>query len=191
MAPQAFVFGQNLRDRVKLMNEKANVADVDSAAHPGSETPTATNYFLQYISSSADNSTHSADTSTKFVFGQNMSERVLVSGSAPHSDLVPLPTQAQADMLSPVQSDRTLGCRSERKSNLLKALSQICQGLASPLLSLLSTDIGFPVARAICGTQSYTTESGAQSLCPWSQLCLPLLHCSQDSRHLHSLLSDP
>uniref|UniRef100_A0A8I6AKC9 RAN binding protein 3 n=1 Tax=Rattus norvegicus TaxID=10116 RepID=A0A8I6AKC9_RAT len=61
----------------ELMNEKANVADVDSAAHPGSETPTATNYFLQYISSSADNSTHSADTSTKFVFGQNMSERVL------------------------------------------------------------------------------------------------------------------
>ncbi|XP_032756661.1 ran-binding protein 3 isoform X1 [Rattus rattus] len=77
VAPQAFVFGQNLRDRVKLMNEKANVADVDSATHPGSETPTATNYFLQYISSSADNSTHSADTSTKFVFGQNMSERVL------------------------------------------------------------------------------------------------------------------
>lgn len=30
--------------------------------------------------SSADNSTHSADTSNKFVFGQNMSERVLVSG---------------------------------------------------------------------------------------------------------------
>lgn len=29
--------------------------------------------------SSTDNSTHSADTSTKFVFGQNMSERVLVS----------------------------------------------------------------------------------------------------------------
>ncbi|XP_059107696.1 ran-binding protein 3 isoform X2 [Peromyscus eremicus] len=77
VAPQAFVFGQNLRDRVKLMNENADVADVDSAAHPSSETPTATNYFLQYISSSADNSTHSADTSNKFVFGQNMSERVL------------------------------------------------------------------------------------------------------------------
>ncbi|XP_052602791.1 ran-binding protein 3 isoform X2 [Peromyscus californicus insignis] len=77
VAPQAFVFGQNLRDRVKLMNENADVADVDSAAHPSSETPPATNYFLQYISSSADNSTHSADTSNKFVFGQNMSERVL------------------------------------------------------------------------------------------------------------------
>ncbi|OBS74707.1 hypothetical protein A6R68_14785 [Neotoma lepida] len=77
VAPQAFVFGQNLRDRVKLMNENANVADVDSTAHPSSETPTATNYFLQYISSSADNSTYSPDTSNKFVFGQNMSERVL------------------------------------------------------------------------------------------------------------------
>ncbi|XP_021488645.2 ran-binding protein 3 isoform X1 [Meriones unguiculatus] len=77
VAPQAFVFGQNLRDRVKLLNENADVADVDSSAHPSSETPTATNYFLQYISSSTDNSTHSADASTKFVFGQNMSERVL------------------------------------------------------------------------------------------------------------------
>ncbi|GAB1301237.1 Ran-binding protein 3 [Apodemus speciosus] len=77
VAPQAFVFGQNLRDRVKLMHENASVADADSATHPSSETPAATNYFLQYISSSADNSTHSADNSTKFVFGQNMSERVL------------------------------------------------------------------------------------------------------------------
>lgn len=77
VAPQTFVFGQNLRDRVKLMNENASVVDEDSAAHPSSEAPTATNYFLQYISSSADNSTHSADNSTKFVFGQNMSERVL------------------------------------------------------------------------------------------------------------------
>ncbi|XP_041525558.1 ran-binding protein 3 isoform X2 [Microtus oregoni] len=76
-APQAFVFGQNLRDRVKLMNENAAVADADSTAHRSSETPTATNYFLQYISSSADSSAHSTDTSNKFVFGQNMSERVL------------------------------------------------------------------------------------------------------------------
>ncbi|CAO2641069.1 Ran-binding protein 3 [Lemmus lemmus] len=77
VAPQAFVFGQNLRDRVKLMNENATVADIDSTAHPSSEAPTATNYFLQYISSRADSSAHSTDTSNKFVFGQNMSERVL------------------------------------------------------------------------------------------------------------------
>ncbi|XP_006748901.1 ran-binding protein 3 isoform X8 [Leptonychotes weddellii] len=78
VAQQAFVFGQNLRDRVKLTNENTEVADMENAGHPSSETPTATNYFLQYISSSLDNSTNSADTaSSKFVFGQNMSERVL------------------------------------------------------------------------------------------------------------------
>ncbi|XP_076977136.1 ran-binding protein 3 isoform X17 [Tamandua tetradactyla] len=75
---QAFIFGQNLRDRVKLINENSEVADMENAGHPGSETPTATNYFLQYISSSSENSTSSADASSnKFVFGQNMSERVL------------------------------------------------------------------------------------------------------------------
>ncbi|XP_014440414.1 ran-binding protein 3 isoform X2 [Tupaia chinensis] len=77
-AQQAFVFGQNLRDRVKLINENTDVADMENAGHPSSETPTATNYFLQYISSSSENSTSSADASSnKFVFGQNMSERVL------------------------------------------------------------------------------------------------------------------
>ncbi|KAM5308579.1 ran-binding protein 3 isoform 10-T10 [Glossophaga mutica] len=75
---QAFVFGQNLRDRVKLINENTETADMEHAGHPSSETPTATNYFLQYISSSLENSNSSADaTSNKFVFGQNMSERVL------------------------------------------------------------------------------------------------------------------
>uniref|UniRef100_A0A8C6R4J6 Ran-binding protein 3 n=1 Tax=Nannospalax galili TaxID=1026970 RepID=A0A8C6R4J6_NANGA len=74
----AFVFGQNLRDRVKLMNENTDLVDSDSTAQPSSETPVATNYFLQYISSSTDNLSNSADASSnKFVFGQNMSERVL------------------------------------------------------------------------------------------------------------------
>uniref|UniRef100_A0A2I3TTP1 Ran-binding protein 3 n=1 Tax=Pan troglodytes TaxID=9598 RepID=A0A2I3TTP1_PANTR len=78
---QAFVFGQNLRDRVKLINESVDEADMENAGHPSADTPTATNYFLQYISSSLENSTNSADASSnKFVFGQNMSERVLVSG---------------------------------------------------------------------------------------------------------------
>ncbi|XP_047633334.1 ran-binding protein 3 isoform X11 [Phacochoerus africanus] len=78
VAQQAFVFGQNLRDRVKLINENTEVADMENAGHPSSETPTATNYFLQYISSSLENSTNSADAAcSKFIFGQNMSERVL------------------------------------------------------------------------------------------------------------------
>ncbi|XP_056678496.1 ran-binding protein 3 isoform X14 [Monodelphis domestica] len=78
IAQQAFVFGQNLRDRVKLGHENAETTDLPNAGHPSSETPSATNYFLQYISSSLENSTSSSDTSSnKFVFGQNMSERVL------------------------------------------------------------------------------------------------------------------
>ncbi|XP_045846155.1 ran-binding protein 3 isoform X5 [Meles meles] len=63
---------------LELTHENTEVADMENAGHPSSEAPTATNYFLQYISSSLDNSTNSADTaSNKFVFGQNMSERVL------------------------------------------------------------------------------------------------------------------
>uniref|UniRef100_A0A8C9PMP7 Ran-binding protein 3 n=1 Tax=Spermophilus dauricus TaxID=99837 RepID=A0A8C9PMP7_SPEDA len=52
VAQQAFVFGQNLRDRVKLVNENTDVAGLESAGQPSSDTPAATNYFLQYISSS-------------------------------------------------------------------------------------------------------------------------------------------
>ncbi|XP_034610944.1 ran-binding protein 3 isoform X5 [Trachemys scripta elegans] len=77
-AQQAFVFGQNLRDRVKLGDESDETDDVQNAGLPSLETPSATNYFLQYISSNLENSTNNADASSnKFVFGQNMSERVL------------------------------------------------------------------------------------------------------------------
>ncbi|NWW35620.1 RANB3 protein, partial [Panurus biarmicus] len=77
-AQQAFVFGQNLRDRVKLGDENDETVDEQNAGLLMSDTPSATNYFLQYISSSVENSTNSADASSnKFVFGQNMSERVL------------------------------------------------------------------------------------------------------------------
>ncbi|NXC86283.1 RANB3 protein, partial [Cercotrichas coryphoeus] len=77
-AQQAFVFGQNLRDRVKLGEESDETADVQKAGLLTADIPSATNYFLQYISSSVENSTNSPDASSnKFVFGQNMSERVL------------------------------------------------------------------------------------------------------------------
>lgn len=35
----------------QLINESTETADMEHAGHPSSETPTATNYFLQYISS--------------------------------------------------------------------------------------------------------------------------------------------
>ncbi|XP_033376098.1 ran-binding protein 3 isoform X5 [Parus major] len=50
-AHQAFVFGQNLRDRVKLGDESDETTDVQNAGLLTSDIPSATNYFLQYISS--------------------------------------------------------------------------------------------------------------------------------------------
>uniref|UniRef100_A0A8C3FJ74 Ran-binding protein 3 n=1 Tax=Chrysemys picta bellii TaxID=8478 RepID=A0A8C3FJ74_CHRPI len=62
----------------QLGDESDETADVQNAGLPSLETPSATNYFLQYISSNLENSTNNADASSnKFVFGQNMSERVL------------------------------------------------------------------------------------------------------------------
>ncbi|XP_038627672.1 ran-binding protein 3 isoform X1 [Tachyglossus aculeatus] len=62
----------------KLGSENNETADIQNAGHLSTETPSATNYFLQYISPSLENSTNNADASSnKFVFGQNMSERVL------------------------------------------------------------------------------------------------------------------
>uniref|UniRef100_A0A670K8Q9 Ran-binding protein 3 n=1 Tax=Podarcis muralis TaxID=64176 RepID=A0A670K8Q9_PODMU len=62
----------------QLGDEVDGAVDAQNSRLPNSEAPLATNYFLQYISSSIENSTHSAEApSNKFVFGQNMSERVL------------------------------------------------------------------------------------------------------------------
>ncbi|KAG9480453.1 ran-binding protein 3 isoform X1 [Eleutherodactylus coqui] len=73
-----FVFGQNLRDRVKLGVESKDCLDVDNAGPQSADAPAQTNYFLQYISSSLENSAHKAEGAcNKFVFGQNMIERVL------------------------------------------------------------------------------------------------------------------
>ncbi|XP_020354390.1 ran-binding protein 3 isoform X1 [Oncorhynchus kisutch] len=66
-----FVFGQNVRDRAKV--EGSSEKKVSLSAESGE-----TNYFLQYRSTpglqKAENNT---DDGAKFVFGQNMSDRVL------------------------------------------------------------------------------------------------------------------
>ncbi|XP_042198571.1 ran-binding protein 3 isoform X5 [Callorhinchus milii] len=76
-----FVFGENLRDRVKFMEANNVSSDVKGGSTDGEISP-ATNYFLQYIKQSATGppSTENAESnegSPTFVFGQNMSERVL------------------------------------------------------------------------------------------------------------------
>ncbi|XP_077129405.1 ran-binding protein 3 isoform X5 [Ranitomeya variabilis] len=75
---QTFVFGQNLRDRVKLGIVSKESLDVENSGPQSADAPAQTNYFLQYISSSLENSAHKAEAAcNKFVFGQNMIERVL------------------------------------------------------------------------------------------------------------------
>ncbi|XP_075953750.1 ran-binding protein 3b isoform X4 [Anarhichas minor] len=70
----SFVFGQNIKDRAKL-EENSKEGKSKDGVPLDSE---ATNYFLQYISTpSSKNATNSTDSGAKFVFGQNMSERVL------------------------------------------------------------------------------------------------------------------
>ncbi|XP_051527990.1 ran-binding protein 3-like isoform X1 [Myxocyprinus asiaticus] len=66
-----FVFGQNMKDRAKVGKP------CDSTESENAENSEETNYFLQYISSSEQKADNSNANSAKFVFGQNMSERVL------------------------------------------------------------------------------------------------------------------
>ncbi|XP_040000346.1 ran-binding protein 3b isoform X2 [Xiphias gladius] len=72
----SFVFGQNIKDRAKLDENSTEDKSKDSV--PLDSQSEGTNYFLQYISTpSSKNATNSTDSGAKFVFGQNMSERVL------------------------------------------------------------------------------------------------------------------
>ncbi|XP_041060780.1 ran-binding protein 3-like isoform X1 [Carcharodon carcharias] len=77
-----FVFGENLQDRVKMMEGSDFSCALKQSSADG-ETLPATNYFLQYIKQNTANlldSGENADSnarSAKFVFGENMSERVL------------------------------------------------------------------------------------------------------------------
>ncbi|XP_069013931.1 ran-binding protein 3b isoform X6 [Embiotoca jacksoni] len=58
--------------------EENNTEDNSKDGVPLDSQTEGTNYFLQYISTpSSKNATNSADSGAKFVFGQNMSERVL------------------------------------------------------------------------------------------------------------------
>ncbi|XP_060901246.1 ran-binding protein 3b isoform X1 [Labrus mixtus] len=72
----SFVFGQNIKDRAKLEENSTEEKSKDSV--PLDSKGEGTNYFLQYISTpSSKNATNSTDSGAKFVFGQNMYERVL------------------------------------------------------------------------------------------------------------------
>ncbi|XP_071433998.1 ran-binding protein 3 isoform X2 [Pithys albifrons albifrons] len=121
-AQQAFVFGQNLRDRVKLGDESNETADVQDAGLPTSDTPSATNYFLQYISSSVENSANSADASSnKFVFGQNMSERVL---SPPKSNEGSTESNKENATTESVSESSSQEATPEKANNISESLAE-------------------------------------------------------------------
>uniref|UniRef100_A0A672KI98 Ran-binding protein 3-like n=1 Tax=Sinocyclocheilus grahami TaxID=75366 RepID=A0A672KI98_SINGR len=79
----SFVFGQNIKERAKLDENNTSSDSKDSTRDSQSGS---TNYFLQYMgSASSNNATNSSDKGSKFVFGQNMFERVLVNHSVTES----------------------------------------------------------------------------------------------------------
>ncbi|XP_042560762.1 ran-binding protein 3a isoform X2 [Clupea harengus] len=104
-----FVFGQNLRDRAKV-EESCN----SKSKNRGSESE-ETNYFLQYINTTGTNrAANNADSSAKFVFGQNMSDRVLsphksgeasVEGSKDASSSAPVPEPSSSSQESTPEKD--------------------------------------------------------------------------------------
>ncbi|KAL7855060.1 hypothetical protein SRHO_G00172500 [Serrasalmus rhombeus] len=74
----SFVFGQNIKDRIKVDKGSEAGDTKESDSRPEVSQSEETNYFLQYINnSSTQKADDCSDTSTKFVFGQNMSDRVL------------------------------------------------------------------------------------------------------------------
>uniref|UniRef100_A0A4W5KXP6 Ran-binding protein 3 n=1 Tax=Hucho hucho TaxID=62062 RepID=A0A4W5KXP6_9TELE len=89
-AESSFVFGQNIKDRAKLEESTK-----DGKSLPLASQKEGTNYFLEYIATpSSKNATNNTDKGAKFVFGQNMSERVLSpprGGEASEEDCKDLP----------------------------------------------------------------------------------------------------
>ncbi|XP_029971423.1 ran-binding protein 3b isoform X3 [Salarias fasciatus] len=72
------LFLNNTEHSAKSQLEENSTEDNSKDSVPPDSQSEGTNYFLQYISTpSSKNATNSADSGSKFVFGQNMSERVL------------------------------------------------------------------------------------------------------------------
>ncbi|XP_066503274.1 ran-binding protein 3a [Hoplias malabaricus] len=73
----SFVFGQNIKDRIKV-DEGCKACNKESDSRPEGAQSEETNYFLQYINNkSSQKAEDCSDAGAKFVFGQNMSDRVV------------------------------------------------------------------------------------------------------------------
>uniref|UniRef100_A0A9J8BGG4 Ran-binding protein 3-like n=1 Tax=Cyprinus carpio carpio TaxID=630221 RepID=A0A9J8BGG4_CYPCA len=110
----SFVFGQNMRDRAKVANSCVSSKSGDSEE---------TNYFLQHVTSSAQKPDSSNASSVKFVFGQNMLDRVLAlpkfSTEPPGGSKEP---QSEMGLFSQISSshDQTV----EKSDNMKESLEE-------------------------------------------------------------------
>ncbi|XP_015232114.1 ran-binding protein 3b isoform X6 [Cyprinodon tularosa] len=129
--PVSFVFGQNIKDRAKL-DENSTEDNSKEAVQPDSQAE-GTNYFLQYISTpGSKNATNSTDGGAKFVFGQNMSERVLsppkgeASNEEPKEDSVPPAPEPSSQETTPEKANSVSESLAESAAAYTKATAKKC-----------------------------------------------------------------
>ncbi|CAM4586674.1 unnamed protein product [Leuciscus chuanchicus] len=109
-----FVFGQNIKERAKL-DENSTSSDSTQDSQSG-----GTNYFLQYMgSASSHNATNSSDKGSKFVFGQNMSERVLSPPTGGEA-----PTEASKDSSAPASEPSSQEATPEKNHSVTESLEE-------------------------------------------------------------------
>lgn len=110
----SFVFGQNIKERAKL-DENSTSSDSTQDSQSGS-----TNYFLQYMgSASSNNATNSSDNGSKFVFGQNMSERVLSPPTGGEASV-----EASKDSPAPASEPSSQEATPEKNHSVMESLEE-------------------------------------------------------------------
>lgn len=127
----SFVFGQNIKDRAKLDENCTDAKSKDGV--PSDSQSETTNYFLQYISTpSSKNTTNSTDSGAKFVFGQNMSERVLSppkgeSLTEEHKEVLPTPaSEPSSQENTPEKANSVSESLEESAAAYTKATAKKC-----------------------------------------------------------------
>ncbi|XP_067218979.1 ran-binding protein 3b isoform X9 [Chanodichthys erythropterus] len=113
----SFVFGQNIKERAKLDENSSSSDSKDSTQDSQSGS---TNYFLQYMgSASSNNATNSSDKGSKFVFGQNMSERVLSPPKGGEAS-----AEASKDCSAPVSEPSSQEATPEKNHSVTESLEE-------------------------------------------------------------------
>ncbi|KAJ8277393.1 hypothetical protein GJAV_G00074670 [Gymnothorax javanicus] len=120
-AASSFVFGQNIKDRAKV-EDSSPPSEAKEGGSPSSESQSGeTNYFLQYISTpSSQKPANNVDTGAKFVFGQNMSDRVLSPPKCEDSPVEGSKETPDAPASEPPSQDTT----PEKANNVAESLEE-------------------------------------------------------------------